>query len=85
MTAVESFVNRENINKIFEQNGFTGEIGLLSIDIDGVDYWVWESIMVIDPIIVVVEYNALFGMKRWWSGVFSGFFRCGGGCSGSDG
>jgi hypothetical protein len=55
------FINRENINRIFEEEGFTGEIGLLSIDIDGNDYWIWECIDVVNPILVVCEYNAVLG------------------------
>jgi len=61
LQAVSQFVDRENINSIFEAAGFIGEIGLLSIDIDGNDYWVWESIDSVDPAIVVVEYNSIFG------------------------
>lgn len=55
------FVTRENINEVFDRQGFSGEIGLLSIDIDGNDYWVWDAISVVSPIIVVCEYNAVFG------------------------
>ncbi len=61
ITAVCSFITRENINEIFSENYITGEIGLLSIDIDGNDYWVWDSINVINPVIVIVEYNSVFG------------------------
>jgi hypothetical protein len=61
LTAATAFINRDNINALLQENGFTGEIGLLSIDIDGNDYWVWERIDVIDPIIVVAEYNGVFG------------------------
>lgn len=61
LTAVEAFVTRENINELIANAGFTGEIGLLSIDIDGNDYWVWERIECISPIVVVCEYNSLFG------------------------
>lgn len=64
LTAVASFVTRDNINRIFTDNGFTGRIGLLSIDIDGNDYWVWDSIHVVDPAIVVAEYNSVFGAQR---------------------
>ena len=46
---------------LFRLLGFSGEIGLLSIDIDGNDYWVWEAINVINPAIVICEYNGLFG------------------------
>jgi hypothetical protein len=64
LTAVAAFITRENINQLFEKHGFTGEIGLLSIDIDGNDYWVWESINVVSPVIVITEYNANFGAEK---------------------
>jgi hypothetical protein len=34
---------------------------VLSIDVDGNDYWLWEAVEVVNPAIVVMEYNALFG------------------------
>lgn len=54
----ESRVTAENINGLIGQGGFSGEIDLLSIDIDGNDYWVWKAIDAIDPRVVVIEYNA---------------------------
>jgi len=54
-------VTRENINQLFSENGFTGGIDLLSIDIDGNDYWVWQAIDIVNPRIVVIEYNASMG------------------------
>jgi len=59
--AVQAFVTKDNINDILRDNGLVGEIGLLSIDIDGNDYWVWRAIEVISPVIVVIEYNHRFG------------------------
>jgi hypothetical protein len=56
-----AFVTRENINALLAKNGVSGEIGLLSVDIDGNDYWVWEAIDGVSPAITVVEYNARFG------------------------
>ena len=56
-----SFITAENINGIISRNGISGEIGLLSVDIDGNDYWVWQAIDVVQPVITVVEYNARFG------------------------
>jgi len=64
LTAIPAFVDKNNINDLFESNGFEGEIGLLSIDIDGNDYWIWEQINVVNPVIVIIEYNSLFGMER---------------------
>jgi hypothetical protein len=61
LTAVNRFIDRDNINQIFLEHGFRGEIGLLSIDIDGNDYWIWECINTVDSDMVVVEYNSLFG------------------------
>ena len=59
--AEHAFVTAENINELLSENGITGEIGLLSIDIDGNDFWVWRAINVVNPVIVVVEYNHRFG------------------------
>ena len=59
-----AFIDRDNINDLLERNSVCGDIGLLSIDIDGNDYWVWDAIRVIQPRIVVCEYNSLFGSRR---------------------
>jgi hypothetical protein len=62
--AVAAFVTRENINELIRSAGISGDIGLLSVDIDGNDYWVWQAIEAISPRIVVAEYNARFGAER---------------------
>jgi hypothetical protein len=54
----ESLVTAENINSLIGQAGFSGEIDLLGVDIDGNDYWVWKAIDVVSPRVVVIEYNA---------------------------
>jgi hypothetical protein len=64
LTAVGAFITRENVNQLFKDNGFSGEIGLLSVDIDGNDYWVWEAIDSVNPVIVTVEYNSVFGAQH---------------------
>lgn len=60
ITAVESWVTIENINQILVENSFLGDIGLLSIDVDGMDYYIFEAIEVISPRILIIEYNSLF-------------------------
>lgn len=64
LTAVRAFITRDNINELIKSAGVSGDIGLLSVDIDGNDYWVWERIDVVSPRIVVCEYNNLFGSKE---------------------
>jgi len=61
LKAICSFINRDNINSIIKSSGLAGDIGLLSIDIDGNDYFVFEAISIINPRIVVCEYNSLWG------------------------
>jgi hypothetical protein len=61
VTPVAAFIDRDNINDLFIKNGFAGEIGLLSVDIDGNDYWVWEEITAVNPVVIVCEYNSTFG------------------------
>jgi hypothetical protein len=59
-----AFITKDNINELLKRNGVVGDIGLLSIDMDGNDYWVWKEIEVISPRIVIVEYNSRFGPDR---------------------
>lgn len=57
-------VTAENINGIINASGISGPVGLLSIDIDGNDYWVWKALTIIEPIIVVVEANVEMGLQH---------------------
>ncbi len=53
-------ITAENINELFMEAKVPAEPDLLSIDIDGNDYWVWKAIKC-RPRIVVIEYNAFLG------------------------
>lgn len=76
LKAIEAFITAENINHLISSNGFSGEIGLLSVDIDGNDYWVLQSIEVIKPVVIVIEYNNTFGKERCISVPYDvSFFR----------
>lgn len=61
LTAECAFIDRENINHLLRRADMNGDIGLLSVDIDGNDFWVWQAIEAVSPAIVVCEYNAVFG------------------------
>ncbi|QDU90516.1 hypothetical protein Pla175_39220 [Pirellulimonas nuda] len=61
LTAVAAFVTAESIGPLFEEHGYTGRLGLLSVDIDGADYWVLKALTAVEPLILVCEYISAFG------------------------
>ena len=65
LIAKSAFIDAENINGLIAVHGLT-DIGLLSIDIDGNDYWVLQALDLskLNPSILVLEYNALLGRDR---------------------
>ncbi|MGZ9735414.1 hypothetical protein [Flavobacterium sp. GNP002] len=65
LQSIVSFITKDNINDLIKSRNFDKDLGLLSIDIDGNDYWVWQSLENINPVIVVSEYNAEFGLNPW--------------------
>jgi hypothetical protein len=64
LTAVSAFITAENINGLIRDADFSGSIGILSVDIDGNDYWVLEAIDCVDPTIIICEINGVFGDLR---------------------
>ena len=62
--AVCAWITPETVNDLLERNGFAGEVDLLSVDVDGVDYWVWQAITVCSARLVMLEYNSMFGADR---------------------
>lgn len=64
LAARAEFIDRDNINKLIKSSGFEPEIGILHIDLDGNDYWIWKTINVVTPIIVILEYNSVLGIDR---------------------
>ena len=59
-----AFITKDNINTLISESGYVGNIGLLSVDIDGNDYWVLNEINCINPQILICEYNPIFGYKE---------------------
>lgn len=66
LKVLNRFITAENINELIQSAGISGEIDLLSIDIDGNDYHVFKAIDVINPRVVIVEYNAKFPADFPW-------------------
>jgi hypothetical protein len=59
-----SWIERENVNELIEKTGFSGEVDLFSLDMDGVDYWVWEALATVSPRVMVVEYQSMWGADK---------------------
>lgn len=56
----KEFITAENIETLFQKYNVPTELDLLSIDIDGNDYWIWKAITHYKPRVVIMEYNACF-------------------------
>ena len=59
-----AFITRDNIEDLLSRSGFGFEPGILSVDIDGNDYFVLKQLYSYKPTIIIVEYNGLFGNER---------------------
>jgi Methyltransferase domain len=63
-TLVAAWITAENVNSLILENGFAGDIDLLSLDMDGMDYWVWRAIQCISPRVIILEFNPAWGPER---------------------
>lgn len=64
LVAIDAFITRENINELLAKSGFDEDLGILSIDLDGNDYFILEAITILKPRILICEYNSVFGATR---------------------
>jgi hypothetical protein len=64
LTALNTFITKDNISELIRPHIPSDDIGLLSIDIDGNDYWVLNAIDVVRPRVLVCEYNNTFGAQH---------------------
>lgn len=62
---VNAWITRESIDALIRTNGFSGPIDLLSLDIDGNDYWIWEAIECVQPRAVILEYQKAWGTESY--------------------
>jgi len=58
-----AFIDRDNVVALLDRSGFDKDLGILSVDVDGVDYHLLERLSDWTPRIVIVEYNAMFGSE----------------------
>jgi hypothetical protein len=55
-----AWIARDTVNDLIASHGFDRDLDYLGIDLDGVDFWIWEALAV-QPRAVIMEYNAFFG------------------------
>ena len=75
MILKNAFITKKNINKLIRNNLTNLEVGLLSVDLDGNDYWIIQAINCIKPYIVVCEYNSIFGNKQMIAAPYKSSFN----------
>lgn len=54
-------ITSENVDDVFDKYDVPARFDLLSIDVDGNDYWIWRALSRHRPRVVVIEFNGLFG------------------------
>jgi hypothetical protein len=54
---VQASVRPENVDGLIGSAGLPDAPTVLSIDVDGIDYWIWRA-LALRPRLVVIEYNA---------------------------
>ena len=64
LQAICAFVDQDNIEDLLDQSGFDHDLGILSIDLDGVDFFILSSIARFKPRILICEFNPVFGPTR---------------------
>ena len=62
----QDYVTPENVEDLFKVARVPQDFDLLSIDIDGNDYWVWQAIKTFKPRVVIIEYNSLYRPDTKW-------------------
>lgn len=64
LLAIAAFITKEKINQLISDAGYHGDIGILSIDLDGNDYWILNVIDCVSPRILICEYNNIYGIEH---------------------
>ena len=62
--AAVATVTPDTIDEFLRAQGFADRIDVLSIDVDGNDYWLWKALSACRPPLVIIEYNPVFGAER---------------------
>jgi glycosyltransferase involved in cell wall biosynthesis len=61
---VKAEVTVENLEALLDAHGIPSEPDVFSIDVDGSDYWLWNSLESYRPRVLVIEYNSSLDPSR---------------------
>ncbi len=61
---IGAYVTPDNVEQLFETGAVPLEPDVVSIDVDGQDYWIWEAIESYRPRVLVIEYNSRLDPQR---------------------
>ncbi|GDY22713.1 hypothetical protein LBMAG56_40600 [Verrucomicrobiota bacterium] len=50
-----AWITAENVDQLVADSGLSGRVDLLSLDMDGNDYWIWKALEIVEPTVVVCE------------------------------
>jgi hypothetical protein len=63
-TLTQAWITAEDVNDLISNAGCTGEVDLLSLDLDGNDYWIMRAIKAINPRLIIAECNDFIPSDR---------------------
>jgi hypothetical protein len=77
-TCLSEWIDTDTVASLIGDNGFGGEVDLLSVDLDGVDYWILAAALeAVTPRVIVVEYQDHLGPDRAWTVPYRNDFNVG--------
>lgn len=66
LTVLNEYVTRDSINETINNYAKDEELDILSIDVDGNDYHIWDAVKDVKPRVIIIEYNGKFPPEINW-------------------
>lgn len=63
VTVINQKVCPDRVNALISEH-CGNSLGVMSIDIDSVDYWLWKEVTAVKPDLVILEYNGALGPDK---------------------
>ena len=61
---INSYIHLSNLKLTLQSLNIPKKIGIISLDIDGIDYWILKKLKLLNPVIFICEFNPIFGFKK---------------------